>query len=149
MFCVFVSGLTSALPYLLLLYQQRFNKRFSRRLKRKPVTERNEYKYCFRAKQQWVIDAVIYLKVFMPDAGVRSIANMFNRIYGHRETVSKSFVAKVLRDSQYAVEVQRRDMRNRGGRPSSKQITQTNPVGLQDNPFGLQDNPVVTDWQGN
>ncbi len=110
MFCVFVSGLAPALPYLLLLYQQRFNKRFTRRLKRKPAAKQ---KYRFKAKPQWVIDAVIYLKVFMQNAGVRSIANTFNRIYGARETVSKSFVAKVILNHQYAVAVQRRDMRNR------------------------------------
>jgi putative transposase len=104
------ASLLPALPYLHLLYQQRFNKRFTRRLKRKPV---DVQKYHFSRKPQWVIDAVIYLKVFMPNAGVRSIANAFNRAHGHRATVSKSFVAKVLRNHQYAIEVQRRDMRNR------------------------------------
>jgi putative transposase len=116
MFCLLVSAfmplapLIPALHYLLLLYQQRFNKRFTRRLKRKPVAVK---KYRFNAKPQWVIDAVIYLKVFMPNVRVRSIANTFNRMHSNRATVSKSFVAKVLRNNQYAIEVQRRDMRNR------------------------------------
>lgn len=49
----------------------------------------------------------------MPDAGVRTIAATFNRIYGKRETVGKSFVARVLLQYRYAIAVQRRDMRNR------------------------------------
>ncbi len=96
--------------FVLLFYWQCYNKPFTRRLKRKPVATQ---KYRFNAKPQWVINAVIRLKVFMPSAGVRSIANTFNRIYGKHTTVSKSFVAKVLHNNQYAVEVQRRDMRNR------------------------------------
>ena len=104
-------GLGLALLFIMLLvYRQRYNNRFTRRLKRKPIAIQ---KHRFNAKPQWVIDAVIRLKVFMPASGVRMIAMTFNRIYGKRETVSKSFVAKVLRNYRYAIALQRRDMRNR------------------------------------
>jgi hypothetical protein len=94
MFCLLVSAfmplapLIPALHYLLLLYQQRFNKRFTRRLKRKPVAVQ---KYRFNAKPQWVIDAVIYLKVFMPNVGVRSIANTFNRMHSKQKLCGEGY----------------------------------------------------------
>ena len=96
--------------FVLLVWWRRCNGPFIRRLKRRPV---GLQKHRFNAKPQWVIDAVIRLKVFMPCAGVRMIAMTFNRIYGERATVSKSFVAKVLRNYRYAIASQRRDMRNR------------------------------------
>ena len=96
--------------FYLLNFWRRFNQPFTRRLKRKSVAGQ---KYCFNAKPQWVIAAFIRLKVFMPAAGVRTISNNFNGIYRKRETVSKSFVAKVLRNHRYAIAMQRREMRNR------------------------------------
>ena len=98
------------LLFVLLAYWQRLNKPFTRRIKRKPVAVQ---KHRFNPKPQWVTDAVIRLKVFMPSAGVRMIAMTFNRIYAKRETVSKSFVAKVLRNYRCTITMQRRDMRNR------------------------------------
>ena len=96
--------------FVLRCYWHRYNKPFTRRLKRKSVVTQN---HRFKAKPQWVTDAVIRLKIFLPAAGVRTITNNFNRIYGKRETVSKSYVAKVLRNYRYAIAAQRRDMRNR------------------------------------
>ena len=94
----------------LFVQQLRINRRFTRRLRRKPIALQ---KHRFSPKPQWVIDAIIKLKAFMPSAGVRTIASTFNRIHGKRETVSKSFVAKVILKHRYAIAIQRRDMRNR------------------------------------
>ena len=94
----------------LLVCQLRYNSRFTRRLKRKPIPIQ---KHSFNAKPQWVIDAVIRLKVFMPASGVRMIAMTFNRIYGKRATVSKNFVARILRNYRYAITIRRREMRSR------------------------------------
>jgi putative transposase len=107
---VLILNALGLLLFALLAYWQRLSKPFTRRIKRKPVAVQ---KHRFNPKPQWVTDAVIRLKVFMPSSGVRTIAITFNRIYAKRETVSKSFVAKVLRNYRYAITMQRRDMRNR------------------------------------
>jgi putative transposase len=67
----------------------------------------------FKRKPLWVIDEVIRLKALLPDAGVRTIAMTFNRLHRSRDHVSKSFVAGVIRKHRYAIDVLRRDIRNR------------------------------------
>jgi putative transposase len=105
---VFVLFLLFAL--VVFLQWRRVNKRFTRRLKRKEIPAQQ---HRFNPKPQWLIDAIIRLKSFMPNEGVRTIANTFNRIHGSRETVGKSFVANVILKHHYAIAMQRRDMRNR------------------------------------
>ena len=64
-------------------------------------------------KPVWVIDALVRLKVHLPDAGCRTLANSFNRLHAPRESVSKSFVAGVLRSERYRILRERRALRRR------------------------------------
>jgi putative transposase len=69
--------------------------------------------YRFARKPDWVIEEIIRLKAFQPGAGVRAIAMTFNRLHRKRDTVSKSFVAGIVRKHRYALEVRRREIRSR------------------------------------
>ncbi|WP_152223094.1 integrase core domain-containing protein [Pseudomonas sp. SCB32] len=64
-------------------------------------------------KPAWIIDELIRLKALMPTAGCRRMADTFNRLHAQRRqiTVSKSFVAYMLRRERYAVECKRRELR--------------------------------------
>lgn len=68
-----------------------------------------------RAKPAWVIKEVIRLKALMPDAGCRTLTNIFNRRHaiGRRMTIGKSFVAGTLRRHRYEIEVMRRSLKHR------------------------------------
>jgi putative transposase len=63
-------------------------------------------------KPHWVVDEVIRLKAHMPHDGCRKIASTFNRMHKRPESVSKSFVSKVIRNHQYAIRVKRHLIRN-------------------------------------
>ena len=67
------------------------------------------------AKPAWVVREIIRLKAIMPDAGCRSIANIFNRRFAVRRkmTVGKTFVADTLRRYRYEVEIVRRKIKHR------------------------------------
>lgn len=67
----------------------------------------------FTRKPDWVVEEIIRLKAFLPAAGVRTIALTFNRLHRTRESVSKSYVAGVVRQRQYAIAVLGRDIRGR------------------------------------
>jgi putative transposase len=55
----------------------------------------------------------VLLKAHVPDAGCRTLALTFNRVFAHREvSVSKSFVHRTLREQAYAVWLARRAIRN-------------------------------------
>ncbi len=69
--------------------------------------------YKNRRKEQWVIDKVIYFKAMMPDIGCRVLAAVFNRQFANRETVSKSWVANILKLHAYDIAVQRREIKNK------------------------------------
>ena len=64
----------------------------------------------FQSKPAWVPEEIIRLKTLMPEAGCRLIAANFNRCLGPTrcETVSKSYVADLLRRRAYEVQVLRR-----------------------------------------
>ena len=68
-----------------------------------------------QAKPAWVVREIIRLKALMPDAGCRSIANIFNRRFAvsRRMTVGKTFVADTLRQHRYAIEILRRKIKHR------------------------------------
>lgn len=69
----------------------------------------------FSSKPSWVPEEVIRLKALMPEAGCRLIAATFNRRLRPTlgETVSKSYVAELLRQRAYEVQVLRRWIKNR------------------------------------
>lgn len=66
-------------------------------------------------KPDWVRREVIRLKAWSPELGCRKIADAFNRHFAHdkRMTVSKSFVADVLRAQRAEIVRLRRDMKHR------------------------------------
>lgn len=64
-------------------------------------------------KPAWVLREVLQLKALMPDAGCRQIADVFNRRFAPRESVSKSFVAYTVRAHRYEIEVLRRQLKHR------------------------------------
>jgi putative transposase len=72
-----------------------------------------EHFYRFTRKPDWVTLEIVRLKAFLPDSGVRAIAITFNRLHRTKETVSKSFVAGVIRKHRYAITVKRRDIHHR------------------------------------
>ena len=58
-------------------------------------------------KPPWVKQEVIRLKALMPHFGCRKVAASFNRLYqsSRKMRVSKSYVANVIRDHQYEIQV--------------------------------------------
>lgn len=65
-----------------------------------------------RKKPQWVTDKVIYLKA-ISGYGCGKVAEMFNRLHGDKETVSKSFVYEKLKKHQYQLMQMKRHIRNK------------------------------------
>jgi transposase InsO family protein len=76
-------------------------------------------------KPPWVRAEVLRLKALMPANGCRKIAITFNRLHGHRRsmTVGKSYVANVLRDSQEEVLRLRSELKHRRPRRLPKNLT--------------------------
>lgn len=65
-------------------------------------------------KPAWVADQVVRLKALMPGAGCRTIAATFNRrFFGRKVSVSKSYVARVLRQRAYEAIALRREIKHR------------------------------------
>lgn len=70
-------------------------------------------------KPAWVTHEIVRMKVLMPDAGCRAIADTFNRRHarhreiGRRMTVGKSFVADTMRKHRYEIDIQRRRIKHR------------------------------------
>lgn len=63
-----------------------------------------------RKKEPWVTDKVLYLKA-ITGFGCGKVAQTFNRLYGDRETVSKSFVYDKLKNNRYRLRAIKRDIR--------------------------------------
>ena len=66
-------------------------------------------------KPDWVVNAVITLATHNPDAGCRRLSIDFNRYYAntHSMTVSKTFVADLLKKHRYAITQKRRLWKHR------------------------------------
>ena len=79
---------------------------FSRR-KITPLTFANNVASRFKAKPDWVKKEIIQLKALMRNEGCRKIAGAFNRQFefSKQMTVGKTFVAKVIREHQYEIQV--------------------------------------------
>lgn len=66
-----------------------------------------------QAKPAWVTREIIRLKALMPNAGCRTLANIFNRRFASRKmTVGKSFVADAIRRHRYEIEILRRKIKH-------------------------------------
>lgn len=70
-----------------------------------------------RKKAAWVATRLVRLKAMMPTTGCRKLADIFNRQYGnhprHPATVSKSYVATILRRDRLAIVRLRRELKHR------------------------------------
>ena len=63
-------------------------------------------------KPEWTVRQLVLLKAHLPDAGCRSLAITFNRVFAYREvSVSKSFVHRTLRTHAHAVWLARKAIR--------------------------------------
>lgn len=67
-----------------------------------------------KPKPAWVRHEIVRLKALLPGAGCRNIAATFNRRFGVRKrmTVGKSYVADMIRNHRYEIEVLRRQIKN-------------------------------------
>ncbi len=66
-----------------------------------------------RRKPRWVDNRIIEHKAIMNKDGCRKIAASFNRRFGDKETVSKSWVATIVRKHQYEILQLRKKLKNR------------------------------------
>lgn len=64
-----------------------------------------------RAKPPWAKAELILLKARMPTAGCRALADLFNRRHAPDMTVSKSYVADVMKRHAREIRIERRRMR--------------------------------------
>lgn len=64
-------------------------------------------------KLQWVINKIIYFKAIMPKTIGYKITDVFNRQFGHLETVSKSFVYGFIKKHQYAIALKRKSIKSK------------------------------------
>lgn len=62
-------------------------------------------------KPDWARAEVLRLKA-TTDASVRHVASTFNRLYGNRMTVGRTFVAELVKAHQYQIACLARDIRN-------------------------------------
>ena len=71
-----------------------------------------------RKKPAWALRQLVLLKAHLPDAGCRTLALTFNRVFAHRNvSISKSFVHRALREQAYAVMQARKAIRAARPRP--------------------------------
>ena len=75
-------------------------------------------------KPAWVRKEVIRLKARMPEAGCRAIADSFNRRFAakRRMTVGKTFVAELVRQHRYEIDVVRRRIKNARPKPVPRNL---------------------------
>jgi len=73
--------------------------------------------YKNRKKPQWVVDEVIRVKAYRPDLSCRTISEIFNLKYSQHkvltETVSKSYVAYIIKQHRYQLMQLRREIKSK------------------------------------
>jgi len=113
-----IACLALILPLLMPIYPQR-HRRFRRAIQPPPTTHTWSQR-----KPQWVGPKVTHLKVLMPNAGCRQIADTFNRLYASKQvTIGKTFVAKWIKSHAVAILRARASMKNRPGRQGPRGLT--------------------------
>ena len=85
------------------------------------ITAKTGFKH--RKKPRWVINRVIEHKAFMPNDGCRKIASSFNRRFGDKETVSKTWVYNTIKKQQHEILLLRKKLKNK--KPHPHPINQT------------------------
>jgi putative transposase len=75
--------------------------------------------YRVNRKPEWVTTKVLWIKAHLRKEGCRKVAQAFNQEHGPTCTVSKSFVAGVLKRHQYALWCLRREIQNKKPTPTA------------------------------
>ncbi len=76
------------------------------------------------AKPEWVRQEIIRLKALLPPAGCRAISDIFNRRFAakRRMTVGKTFVAELVRQHRYQIDIVRKDIKRAKPRAVPKNL---------------------------
>ena len=111
LFVVIISILTTSV----LFYQVRFKFRRKKKFKGwKKISQRPQNRAGINSKKpDWVKKEVLYLKMHLPDFGCRKIADVFNRRYYGNESVSKSYVADLLKREAYRLADMKKRFKNK------------------------------------
>lgn len=92
-------------------------KKYYRRKKQNtpiPITEPSPQKHFNPPKPKWVAEEIIRLKAIMGEkAGCRRIAHTFNQLHHPNQTVSKSYVANLIKNHQYQILKHRQHLKNK------------------------------------
>jgi putative transposase len=75
--------------------------------------------YRVNRKPEWAIAEVLCFKAHMPKQGCRKVADAFNQKHGPACTVSKSWVAEILKRNQYALWCLSREIKNKKPTPTA------------------------------
>jgi len=105
---------------LLLIFFWLFNNRSKQRQYpsyRKATVDNRGFMH--RKKPQWVINRVIEHKAIMQNDGCRKIAASFNRRFGDKETVSKTWVNSTVKKYKYEILILRKKLKNKKPRPTN------------------------------
>jgi len=116
-FCIFLFILYS-------LRKQSIRTRYYRKSITSVSANKTEYGYRFKAKPDWVIKEIIQLKALMHHKGCRKIADIFNRQFKTSKniTVSKTYVANVIRDHQYQIQVLQKKLKHQPPKLIARQL---------------------------
>jgi len=79
---------------------------------------------CTPAKPEWVRQEIIRLKALLPPGGCRAVADVFNRRFAakRRMTVGKTFVAELVRQHRYEIDIVRRQIKNARPKPVPRNL---------------------------
>ena len=94
--------------------------------RRKPKPGENKKPVYYRAlpKPEWVKQEIIRLKALMPEAGCRTLADVFNRRYAMKRqiTVGKTYVGYTIQRNHYEIQILRRKNKHKKPRPLPKNL---------------------------
>ncbi len=104
---------------ILLLLLWLFKNRFKHR-RYKTYTKAAANPSCkYRKKPSWAVYKIIHFKAIMPHVGCRKLAATFNRQFGHRETVSKTWVNYTVKKHQHEILLLRKRLKNKKPHPTN------------------------------
>jgi hypothetical protein len=117
LFCLIIEWACLVLtthPCLLPLFSKRRYRSapFGRRLIVKDVKPRGS-SVRFQPKPAWVIEDLIRLRAHFPSLSLAKLAHTFNRIHAQKESVSKSYVYKIVLLHRHSIEARRQEFRTR------------------------------------
>ena len=88
------------------------------------LTNDMRHSYRFKTKPAWVKKEIIRLNALMREAGCRKIAYVFNRQYktSHNITVGKTYVANIIREHQYQIQVLQKKLKHQPAKMIPRQL---------------------------